>query len=730
MATIKDIAKLAGVSHGTVSNVLNKRGNVSVEKIKLVENAAKELGFTLNAQAKQLRASQSNRVAVIIPGIYLKRYNDLYMSLNNVLISERHEVDVFCTNNLIHEEEQILEKVLAFNPKAVVIVSSMKKNTIINRNSEVKFYFVERMVEKLPKKSKFISFDFIKAGHDIAKLCIKNKPDNVAFFCGDTRFTENKQFMQSAVDEMEQRGIPYDVFRADDSMGFNVAFDIMFSEKEYDAIITTNIENVDYFKAIKEFNPEKKMPAVYTLASSSIGPVPKVFKYEMNYKLMGRMIANDILFENEKKKTVFSDKMILNNDGFYMPVSKKIAKKDEELKVLMLKSPTCAALKKLIPSFTMETGIKVKLIDMPYDELYGSVKDNVDHPIYDILRMDVVWLSQFNENLFMPLNIENEVIKDIKKSFSKSIPEDYFSVNGITYTLPFDPSVQMLYYRKDLFEDALIKREFYETYKRQLDVPENYKEYMEVAKFFTRKFNANSPTEFGVSQVFGAPVAAACDFMPQFKAMKGSIFDENHRVNIDTPIMKKAMLNYIEANKYADGYTNLWWVNPIEQFSKGKIAMNVFFSNHAANILHNPDSKVIGKIGFAQVPGKQPLLGGGVIGISKDTKKEAECYEFLKWIYRDKIVSIITYLGGYINNERLLDKIDILELYPWIEGMEEGFRIGSRFQCDDNSKFDEYKFEEIIGKAIRSTTLGVVNINDALKEAQLEVDKLFNSKSI
>lgn len=31
MATMKDICRIAGVSHGTVSNVLNGRGNVSVE---------------------------------------------------------------------------------------------------------------------------------------------------------------------------------------------------------------------------------------------------------------------------------------------------------------------------------------------------------------------------------------------------------------------------------------------------------------------------------------------------------------------------------------------------------------------------------------------------------------------------------------------------------------------------------------------------------------------------
>ena len=45
MPTIKDIAREAGVSHGTVSNVINGRGNVSVEKIRLVWQAAEKLGY-------------------------------------------------------------------------------------------------------------------------------------------------------------------------------------------------------------------------------------------------------------------------------------------------------------------------------------------------------------------------------------------------------------------------------------------------------------------------------------------------------------------------------------------------------------------------------------------------------------------------------------------------------------------------------------------------------------
>ena len=51
MATIIDVAKLAGVSQGTASNVLNGKGNVSSEKIRAVEEAARRLGYTINERA-------------------------------------------------------------------------------------------------------------------------------------------------------------------------------------------------------------------------------------------------------------------------------------------------------------------------------------------------------------------------------------------------------------------------------------------------------------------------------------------------------------------------------------------------------------------------------------------------------------------------------------------------------------------------------------------------------
>lgn len=65
-ASVRDVASLAGVSVGTVSNVLNARPSVSPSVAERVHAAIAELGYVPNAAARQLRAGQSRTLALVV----------------------------------------------------------------------------------------------------------------------------------------------------------------------------------------------------------------------------------------------------------------------------------------------------------------------------------------------------------------------------------------------------------------------------------------------------------------------------------------------------------------------------------------------------------------------------------------------------------------------------------------------------------------------------------------
>lgn len=66
MASIRDVARLAGVSLGTVSNVLNRPDRVTPERRERVERAIADLGFVRSEAARQLRAGASRTIAVVV----------------------------------------------------------------------------------------------------------------------------------------------------------------------------------------------------------------------------------------------------------------------------------------------------------------------------------------------------------------------------------------------------------------------------------------------------------------------------------------------------------------------------------------------------------------------------------------------------------------------------------------------------------------------------------------
>lgn len=66
---VKDVAAAAGVSVGTVSNVLNRPELVSARTVERVQQVIQELGFVRNDAARQLRAGRSRSIGLVVPDI-------------------------------------------------------------------------------------------------------------------------------------------------------------------------------------------------------------------------------------------------------------------------------------------------------------------------------------------------------------------------------------------------------------------------------------------------------------------------------------------------------------------------------------------------------------------------------------------------------------------------------------------------------------------------------------
>lgn len=65
--TIKDIAKLAGVSKGTVDRVLHKRGKVSKTAYEKVDKILKEIDYSPNPIARNLKNNKTYKVCILLP---------------------------------------------------------------------------------------------------------------------------------------------------------------------------------------------------------------------------------------------------------------------------------------------------------------------------------------------------------------------------------------------------------------------------------------------------------------------------------------------------------------------------------------------------------------------------------------------------------------------------------------------------------------------------------------
>lgn len=127
MATIYDVAKLAGVSPATVSRVYNGMG-VSPEKTRAVRKAAAQLRFTPSRTARTLRKQESEVIALVIPDIENPYFTEVARGVEDVAQSQGYSV-VLCNSDSQVEKESRYLQIAISEQMAGVIVAAASDHT-------------------------------------------------------------------------------------------------------------------------------------------------------------------------------------------------------------------------------------------------------------------------------------------------------------------------------------------------------------------------------------------------------------------------------------------------------------------------------------------------------------------------------------------------------------------------------------------------------------------------
>ncbi|HNP14869.1 MAG TPA: LacI family DNA-binding transcriptional regulator [Terrimesophilobacter sp.] len=120
MATIYDVAALAGVSPATVSRVFNGM-RVSEEKTLAVRTAAESLNFTPNRTARTLRKQNSEVIALLIPDIENPFFTSLARGVEDRAQQAGFSVVLCNTDDNTSKEAKYLEIAISENMAGVIV---------------------------------------------------------------------------------------------------------------------------------------------------------------------------------------------------------------------------------------------------------------------------------------------------------------------------------------------------------------------------------------------------------------------------------------------------------------------------------------------------------------------------------------------------------------------------------------------------------------------------------
>jgi len=123
--TIKDIARLAGVSYTTVSRALNNTSEINSETRARILEICRQEGYRTNLLARSLSSHRTNLIGLIIPDIASPFFSELYLNIETYALDLGYQVMLCNGQPGDGKIEELFEFLIGHRADGIILVSSI-----------------------------------------------------------------------------------------------------------------------------------------------------------------------------------------------------------------------------------------------------------------------------------------------------------------------------------------------------------------------------------------------------------------------------------------------------------------------------------------------------------------------------------------------------------------------------------------------------------------------------
>ncbi|MGD0364320.1 MAG: LacI family DNA-binding transcriptional regulator [Bryobacteraceae bacterium] len=285
MATLRQVAKRARVSVGTVSHVINGKVPVSPERRQRVQDAILALDYQPDHVARSLKTGRTRTVGIVVPDITNPFFPQIIRGAEGVFTRQHYSAITFDTDDNLERERQVLSFLRSRRVDGVLLVIAPNRGDSAHIRGVLEAGVPVVCLDRMPQgvdAVDSVTVDSVAAAKECVRHLIAMGHREIAMFTGTLTLSNARDRVKGYKAALRDAGLPLlrELIKEGDfrqETGYRLCLETFASKNRPSALFVSNaLMALGALEAFAKLG--LRCPDEVALACFDGFPIPEVFR--------------------------------------------------------------------------------------------------------------------------------------------------------------------------------------------------------------------------------------------------------------------------------------------------------------------------------------------------------------------------------------------------------------------------------------------------------------------